>query len=212
MNTELPFEPFDDKGKVICQVCGKSYLIISPTHLRAHKITFDDYFKRFPSAPKSSNEFNIKSKYGKNSTLFVNDSALKEEDFEEEIFVDEDPILDDIEFEAALNKVVDEVRDPIKMQKLRVLDHLRLHFANIEKDYFVRHYAPNKNLLYEFITDFCDPVLRIVIDFPDTFWHNNDKHIDPLKNEKLKEQNWKVLTVKGRAPSVQDIDSVIDSM
>ena len=98
------------------------------------------------------------------------------------------------------------------MQKLRVLDHLRLHFANIEKDYFVRHYAPNKNLLYEFITDFCDPVLRIVIDFPDTFWHNNDKHIDPLKNEKLKEQNWKVLTVKGRAPSVQDIDSVIDSM
>jgi hypothetical protein len=212
MNKELPFEPFDNKGKVVCQICGKSFLVISPRHIAVHKIKYADYTKRYPTAPLSSDAFNVKSKYGKNSTLFVDDADLKGDLLDEEIMVDEEPELDDLEFENEMHKIMEEVRDPMAAQKLRVLDHLRLHFANIEKDYMVRHYAPNKNLIYEFVTDFCDPVLRVVIQFPNTFWHNNDKHIDPLKNRKLEEQNWKVLIVDSRAPTPRDIDKVIDSM
>jgi hypothetical protein len=212
MSQELQFEPFDDKGKVVCQICGKSFLVISPRHLAMHKIQYSDYTKRYPTAPLSSDEFNVKSKYGKNSTLFVNDKDLTDDIIDEEIIVDEEPELEDLEFETAIHKVLEEVRDPMKAQKLRVLDHLRLHFANIEKDYMVRHFAPNKNLIYEFITDFCDPVLRIIIQFPNTFWHNNDKHTDPLKIQKMEEQNWKVLIVNSKAPTTIDIDEVIDSM
>jgi len=40
MNNELQYPEFDDKGKVICQVCGKSYQVISPRHLNLHKIQY----------------------------------------------------------------------------------------------------------------------------------------------------------------------------
>ena len=67
-------------------------------------------------------------------------------------------------------------------------------------------------LKYQFITDFTDPILRIVIQFPNTFWHNNDRNIDPLKNQKLEQDGWKVLVVTERAPTNRDIQRVVDSM
>ena len=143
----------------------------------------------------------------------MDDKDITDDIMEEEIFVDEEPELEDLEFEVALKKVVDEVRDPVQNQKMRVLDHLRLHFANIEKDYKIRHISKlSKKQLFEYITDFCDPVLKLVIDFPDTFWHNNDRNIEPLKYHKLQEKGWKVLIVNGKAPGPKDIDKVIDAM
>ena len=213
MNEALPYEPFDDEGKVVCQICGKSYQVISPRHLAVHKIQYADYTKRYPDAPLASDQFTVKSKYGKNSGLFVDDKDINDDIIDEEIYVDEEPELEDLEFETAIKKMVEETRDPMAVQKTRVFDHLRLHFANVEKDYSIRHISPiSKKQIFEYITDFCDPVLRIVIQFPNTFWHNNDRYMDPLKNDKLKKHNWKVIEVKSKAPSPEDIDSVIDSM
>lgn len=213
MNEELQYPEFDDKGKVVCQICGKSYLVISPRHLATHKIQHADYVKRYPDAPLSCEQFAVKSKYGKNSDLFVTKEDIDDDIMEGEIIVDEEPEMEELEFETALKRVVDEVRDPVQVQKMRVLDHLRLHFANVEKDYSIRQMSPvSKKQIFEFITDFCDPVLKIVIQFPNTFWHNKDRNIDPLKNSKMEEHNWKVLIVKAKNPSSEDIDSVIDSM
>ena len=213
MNEKLPYEPFDDEGKVVCQICGKSYQVISPRHLAVHKIQYADYTKRYPDAPLASEQFTAKSRYGKNSSLFVDDKDIGDDILDEEIYVDEEPELEEFEMENALKKIVEETRDPMALQKMRVLDHLRLHFANVEKDYSIRLISPiSKKQIFEYITDFCDPVLRIVIQFPNAFWHNNDNYMDPLKNDRLKEHNWKVLEVKSRAPSVENIDAAIDSM
>lgn len=213
MNSELPYEPFDEDGKVVCQICGKSFQVISPRHLNTHKIQYADYTKRYPDAPLASEQFTAKSKYGKNSTLFVDDKDITDEVFEEEIVVEEQPELNDEEFEMALKKVVDEIRDPIQNQKMAILDHLRLHYANVEKDYRILHKSPiTKKFLYDFITDFADPVLKIVFDFPNTFWHNRDVVQDPLKFKKLKDSGWQIVVIKGKAPSARDIDSVIDSI
>ena len=76
MNEELQYPDFDDKGKVVCQICGKSFQVISPRHLALHKIQYADYTKRYPTASLSSEQFVIKSKYGKNSTLFVDDKDI----------------------------------------------------------------------------------------------------------------------------------------
>ena len=213
MNDELQFSEFDDDGKVVCQICGKAFQVISPRHLALHKIQYSDYTKRYPDAPLSCEQFVIKSKYGKNSTLFVNDKDIDESIMDEEIIVDEEPELEELELENALKKVIDEVRDPVQVQKMRVLDHLKLHFANVEKDYSIRQLSPiSKKQIFDFITDFCDPILKIVIQFPNTFWHNNDRSIDPLKNNKLEQYKWKVLVVKTKNPSINDIDNVIDGM
>ena len=56
---------FDSKGNVVCQICGKSFLVISPMHLKKHNILFNDYVKRYPNAPVSGEEFNKRTKIGK---------------------------------------------------------------------------------------------------------------------------------------------------
>ena len=55
--SEYPYPFFDEKGKVICQVCGKAYLVISPPHLKTHNLIYSDYTTRFPDAPLSNKEF-----------------------------------------------------------------------------------------------------------------------------------------------------------
>lgn len=42
-------------NKIQCAICGKSYHIISPTHLKkSHKLTLDEYRKLYPNAPITS--------------------------------------------------------------------------------------------------------------------------------------------------------------
>jgi hypothetical protein len=69
--------------------------------------------------------------------------------------------------------------------KAKILDHLRLYFANIKKDYMISQFGSDNRLKFEFITDFCDPVLKVVIQFPDTFWHNMEAAIDLNKLSSL---------------------------
>ncbi len=212
MNEEqLQYPPFDEEtGKVICQICGSKYLVISPRHLMKHNVSYADYTKRYPNAPLSSKEFSAKSKYGKVKDLFA---PLTQGDELEEVVVDEQPIIeDDIDIEKILKEKSQ--RDPIKESKIKVLDTLKIYFSNIRQNYLIEEYGPmSKRLKYHFMTDFADPILKIVVQFPNTFWHNRDVHTDDLsKNEKLRADGWKVLVVKNRAPSRKDIQKVVDQM
>ena len=212
MNEEkLQYPPIDEKtGRVICQICGKNYLVISPKHLLKHNITHSDYTKRYPNAPLSSKEFNAKSKYGKVKDLFNPTEA--EPDELEEVIVNEQPnIEDDMDIEKILKEKSN--RDPVKESKSQTLDTLRAYFTNVRPNYLIEEFGPQSGrLLHHFITDFADPILKIVIQFPNTFWHNRDVHIDPLKNQKLEQTGWKVLIVKGKSPSYKDIQKVVDAM
>ena len=206
---KLPYPPFDEEtGKIHCQICGNKYLVISPKHLVKHNISHSDYTKRYPNAPLSSKEFNIKSKYGKVKDLF----APTESDELEEVMVTEEPnIEDDIDIEKILKEKSH--KDPVKQSKAQVLDTLRSYFTNVRADYMIEEYGPmSGRMKYQFITDFTDPILRIVIQFPNTFWHNRDVHIDLSKHYKLEEDGWKVLVVKSRNPNRKDIQKVVDEM
>jgi len=209
MNEEYQYPLFDDEGKVICQICGDSFQVISPRHLTKHKIKHADYVKRFPEAPLSSSQFAAKSKYGKVKDMFSSDDVIGDD----ETIVEEDTDFDELNLDEIIQKQLKEVKSPMMAQKDGIFEHLKTHFANVEKDYMIREISPmSKKQLFEFITDFCDPVLRIVFQFPRTFWHNKDMNIDPLKRKKLKERGWKVVDINSKAPSIEDIDSAIDSM
>jgi len=209
---KLPYPPFDEKtGKIHCQICGNKYLVISPKHLIKHRINHSDYTKRYPNAPLSSKEFNIKSKYGRVKNLFEPTEVTDPEELEEVIVNEEPNIEDDIDIEKILKEKT--YKDPVKQSKAQVLDTLRSYFSNIRQDYMIEEYGPmSGRLKYQYITDFTDPVLRIVIQFPNTFWHNRDVNIDPLKNYKMREDGWKVLVVKSKAPRRKDIQKVVDNM
>jgi len=204
--SEYSYPLYDEKGKVICQVCGKPFLVISPKHLQKHNIKHADYTKRFPDAPLSNQEFAARGKYGKNKDMFIHPE--NEEIIGDDILVDEPDVeeMDDVEqFMKSEMKSI----DPIRSMKVRLRDHLRLYFANIKMDYLIRQFGTDKKLKFEFITDYCDPVLKVVIQFPDTFWHNHDLCIDLNKTTKLESYGWKVFKIRSNNPSFAQIDEVL---
>jgi len=203
---EYPYPLYDEKGKVTCQICGKPFLVISPKHLQKHNVKHADYTKRFPNAPLANKEFAARGKYGKNKDLFIHPE--NEEIIGEDILVDEQHIeeLDDVEF---FMKGEMKAIDPIRSMKVKLRDHLRLYFSNIKMDHLIRQFGTDNKLKLEFITDFCDPVLKVVIQCPDTFWHNNDMYIDLNKTVKLEQYGWKVFEITSNNPSFAQIDEVL---
>jgi len=219
--SEYSYPMFNEHGKVVCQICGKPYLVISPRHLGTHNIKYNEYKLRFPDAPLSSEEFNASSKYGKEKVLFVEKEMSKfEEEVElpdekiEEVIVDNDEpeIEDEIDLSMLLKKEKDESKDIMAKGKNRILDYLRVYFTNIQKDYTVQHRTIDNILRFHFITDFCDPVLKIVIQFPKTFWHNQEMAVDPNKNYKLRQAGWKVIEINSVSPSFKEITSHIQGL
>ena len=77
-------------------------------------------------------------------------------------------------------------------------------------DYLINEvHQPSGILQFSFITDYCDPVLKVVIDFPKTYWHNMDAGYDPNRNVKLKEAGWKIIEIKSKSPT---FDEITDSL
>ena len=212
----------NEEGKVICQICGKAYLIISPRHLGTHKITFSEYKLRFPDAPISCEEFNAMGKYGKEKNIFVKDELEKIEKDDEveiqEIDIDipehdvEPVVAEEINFQEVADSAKPKVEDACSIAKDKILDHLRAFFTNIKKDYMIRILLLNGDLIFESITDFADPILKIDIEFPNTFWHNRMAHDDLNRNLKLKEYGWKVIKIESKAPSFKDISKAVNSL
>jgi len=204
---KLQYPAFDEEtGKVVCQICGKSFLVISPRHLGKHNITYAQYTERYPDAPLSSKEFSAITKYGKIKDLFKpSDEPV---DFEE-VLVNEEPNIEDIiDIEAILKEK--SYNDPVKQSKIQILDTLKTYYSNIRPDYMIEEYGPNsKRLKYQFVTDFTDPVLKVIVQFPNAFWHNNDVNIDPMKNEKLKSDGWKIIIINKKMPTRKEIQKAV---
>lgn len=187
----LPYPEFDSKGKLLCQICGKPFLTLSPKHLLKHNITFDDYRKRYPQAPLSSKEFNARSKFGKNKEIFMDQQGKNIEPPE--------PEIEELDIETIMLKEVQS--NPMKAMKNRILDYLRVNYTNVRSDYMIRQFGIDNRLKFEFITDFCDPILKVVFQFPDTFWHNKDLLLDLNKKLKLESYGWKVFEIPTQNPS-----------
>jgi len=199
--SNYPYPLFDESGKIICQICGKSYLVVNPRHLKGHGVTFKEYQDRFPDAPLSSKEFIARGKYGKNKDLFIHNDEVK---IDEEISIEEEVNDVDVFLKSEMPNL-----DPMSKMKRKILEHLKIYFSNIEMDYLIQQYGTDNRLKFEFITDFCDPVLKVVIQFPNTFWHNHDLIIDLNKTVKLEKFGWKVIKIKSNNPSYETLDKAI---
>lgn len=200
--SEYPYPFFDEKGKVICQICGKAYLVISPTHLKKHNILYENYTKRFPDAPLSNEEFKARGLYGK-SGIF--DDAIGDEEY---VF-EEPEIEEEIDIEEALKTSVP--KDPIQSAKNKVRDQLRVYYSNVRPDYLIEEYdEKSRQLLFQFITDFCDPVLRVAFFFPKCFWHNQEMAMDLQKYTKLEARGWKIIEIMSNPPDPEEIERKIE--
>lgn len=216
MSESLPYPKLDENEKVVCQICGKAFLVISPKHLsRIHDVTLAQYRTRYPDAPLSSEEFRSRGKFGK-LHLFEKEDKRKGEPVIEDIITDEELSIEEPE-ELGLEevpKVVIELpkkkQDPMSRAKDNILRFLKESFRNIEQDYVIRIFTPNGRLEYEFITDFADPILKVDFEFPRTFWHNEDRYMDLARKVKLHNNGWKVIEVNSNSPSINDLIKATD--
>jgi hypothetical protein len=219
MRGELPREKFDPKGNVICQICGKPFMTISPKHLLKHNVTYPEYFLRYPDAPACNAEFGARTKYRRDRTgIFEDQVDLKKETIKsndelgDEIIVSEDVGEPTVEvLDPGLERLTQQVKqlNPFDNEKIKILSWLRLFFSNIQKDYMIQVFNITGRLHFEFISDFSDPVLKVNVEFPKTFWHNRGAYEDPLRDIKLEEYGWKVIRVNSLNPSLKDIEGAI---
>ena len=220
-----PYPYYEEKtGKIICQLCGKPFLVISPKHLLKHNITYNEYKLTFPDAPLSSEEFKIRGTHGRIKDLFEPKEPEPEDEIGEEILITEEEYPpEDVEgmIQEALDEEEEKITklaksaekkkntDPITSMKRRVYDSLSMYYSNVKQDFIVEDKTIGGKTKYSYITDFCDPVMRVIFDFPNTFWHNTDFFIDPMKMEKLRQDGWKIIVIKSKAPTVKEIERAI---
>jgi len=212
MVEDLQYPKFDEEGKVICQICGESFKVISVRHLQKHKVSMQQYKMRYPDAALVSDAFKIRQRYAKigHGLIEEPDSEKKPEPivddelkFPEDILpVEPDPYAEELE------KIKKE-GNPIRKHKANILEHLRTYFSNVQENYMIQQINSAGHMEYEFITDFTDPVLKVNIQFPNTFWHNRGRLDDHNRDRKLSSNGWKVVNINNKFPSLKDIDKIL---
>lgn len=207
-----PHPYYEEKtGKVNCQICGKPFSIISPRHLKKHNVTHSEYKLKFPDAPLANEEFAVKSLYGRNKDMFVTNKHDEPDNYTltDDSIIGEEEIVDKEVITVKVIKTDTKPLDPVASMKKRIFNHLSMYLNNIRQNYFIEEKTLGGMTKFRYVSDFADPVLKINVEFPDAFWHNQDAFVDPLREEKLKSGGWKVIKIKGTAPSLEKIEKCL---
>jgi hypothetical protein len=206
---EFKYPLFNEKGKVICQICGKPFMILTPSHLKTHGLKYSEYSNKFPGAPTTTEEFKALSMYSKPSKYSKEDLNI----LGDEKVVDEDiPVIsDDFELPKAKKPEKKIDKTPMGVKKREIFEFLVEYLPHLKMDYQIEIKGPMDQMfgapvVFSTISDFADPVLKINFEFPGTFWHNMVFGAeDPNRETKLKGYGWKVITIKSKSPSTKEI-------
>lgn len=220
-----PYPEFDKQGKVICQFCGQALHIIAVSHLKKHGVTMQQYQERFKDLKVTGDKYRVVQKFCHASLFAPVAKPLTE--IMDEVLVEEptEPTEEEtksLQFtkealealklsEQENNKpaalLKPKIKNPMQDMKNKILETLKRYFFHIEQNYTIQIFAVSGHLAYEFITDFADPVQKIAINFPKTFWHN--KNHDPASNNRLIENGWKIIEIHSLAPSVNELTKTL---
>jgi hypothetical protein len=199
MEVELKY-PKGRNGKTICQECGQEFTLISPKHLKQkhNGMTMAEYKLKYPGCPISSRAYKATKTTYADSVLFASDEALPRE------VLDEDVELADLSDGKIKHTILN--LEGVSKNKADILTFLHDAYPYLENNYSIekRHFYDD-SLQWKYITDIADPVKKVIFDFPNAFWHNEDPFPDPQKYGKLKEDGWIVIIVDKHYPTVQDV-------
>jgi len=180
--SNFPFPIYGKMGSVICQLCGAELTYINARHLK---------FKHNISIQEYKEKFPEAPLTGDNYDVIEDKQVIEELE------------IDNLTETTQSTDICDRSKD-------RILKFLRNFYIDIRKDFLIQIRSPNGNIQHEIITDFADPELQIDIEFPDTFWHNVET--DLTRKTKLELAGWKVIEVRGKNPSLKDIEMEINKV
>ncbi len=190
---------------MICPLCNKDLKRMTIQHLKTHNIfSFTEFWEKYPQFKNFNNKTTIDNPeltIKQNPTvelLFDNDLKESFDDLQEiEVLKDETPDKPPSQF-LQLDSNPD---------KSLILGFIREKYPNIINNYSIKS---KDGKLY--ITDVAVPSKRLVFDFPNAIWHNQDMYDichKELKDKILKDEGWKIISVKSRIPKINDLISLI---
>ena len=215
------YPDYDEKGNVICKVCGKSFGCVSPHVKSAHpEIGIALYKERFPNSPTVSKGWKTGQKYA--NTVKQNGQSIHElrvQEKEEEILRDqhradfkesiEAQILKETESEVyVIKKKAKE--HPFK-DKQELYNYLKQTYKNLQEDYTIEKTDLQNFLEYSYITDMADPSLMVDFEFTKSGWHNRDIMVaEGLRDKRLIEDGWMIIRIDSKNPTIDDIKKALE--
>jgi len=221
-------EKYDEKGNVFCQICGRAYIKIPPSHLALHGATVKTYRETYPDFPLNGKNCAPRKPKAKIEDLLISAEELLNVTTVPDIKLDpislekQDIIQDkDIEHIPKVPKIeeikeitdLNEVKNPKTVKerdflpdgKYEIFIFLKGFFPSLQNNYYIDKIDIERRLLYRCVTDITDPQKKLVFDFPNAMWHNWDAQSEVDKRTRLKSDGWKVVKVLSKNPSVQDL-------
>lgn len=198
---------YDENGKVICQICQKSFHFITTRHLNLHNITLDEYKEKY-NAPIFRKDFYTEGmKRGRKN---ISDNNKQEV----EIILNKPVVEELIEFQdsetiknLSTNKVqkVKNHLDPME-DKNDIIDFLKTLYKSIEVNTFITKYDKNGSIVYSYMTDIIDRKSKTIFNFPNSFWHNVQVGISThVKKRMLESDGWKFIEITATMPRLHHI-------
>jgi len=212
-------EYYTETGEVICQICKKSFSILTPTHMKKiHDIpNMNEYKLKFPGAPVAGKTFKARQQNVSKGDIFSGESEI--DDIQDEISDNE---LEKLLKNNSKKLVPETTKEPeIKIEenyygvhpdKLNIINFLKKYFSDVVNNYNFKYITLTGHITYEVITDISIPSKMIDFEFPNTFWHNqgfNDRH---FRRERLEENGWKIITFNSSAPHIDEIEVIIRAL
>lgn len=204
---------YDEEGKVICQICKKSFHFITPRHLNTHGISSDEYKEKYNAPLFRKNFYTDGQKRGR--------KAFVEKEQPVEIVLNKPLIEELIEFKEcdeiqtlSTNKVqrVKNHLDPME-DKNDIVDFLKTIYKGIEINSFITKYDKNGSVIYSYMTDILDRKSKTIFDFPNSFWHNSQIGIsNHIKKRVLESDGWKFIEIAATMPRLHHIREKISSL
>lgn len=197
MPDELKF-PKGLNGKCVCQECGKAYGLITPAHLKTHNLTLDEYKLLYPDCPISGAQFKATTVTFHDSLLFKDKEAEPSSPSEEEV------ALSLLKSSGRPHSVLN--LQGVPKNKADILVYLHDAYPYLEDNYSIekRHFYSDQ-LMWRYITDMADPIKKVIFDFPQAFWHNEDEYPDHQRDKILKEDGWIIIKIDKHYPTVADV-------
>ena len=190
-------------GHATCMLCGKQFGLITPQHLkRFHQVTMEQYRLKFPDQPLLGKAFSSSIKYA-GTDLFKNTSV----EIDKIPKVGEIRIPKDLEDFKKKEKEEDIKKQNMPLGKSGIYDALRKYFGYIETNYFIEKIDLTGHLAYRVITDFYAPSEKIIIDFPNSYWHNYEPSSEVLKRDIIPSQGYKIIRILSKNPTSSEVEN-----
>ncbi len=186
---------YDRSGNVVCQLCDKSFKMITTKHLKkSHEgTTLKEYKMIFEYAPLSARKT---LEFIKVDTI----ESLKEEQNEREEKIIE--VKEELKSVENINKKIT-TRDELFFQ-------IKKKFPDVIFGYHVLSRSLSGQVYLDFITDCAFLKKKVILLFSGSTWSLKDKREDVNKIFKLRKDGWIVIEFLEKHSTIKDVEDQLN--